>query len=138
MGHSTNAYLYYGFDIYSGEDGINKFYANKDFDPDDNPDEVGILETLGKRHWPNYTESMISNLLGVSTGIHCSGDYPIYYIYVNESRQTAYRGYPEIVKQWTVEDFIRFRDLLKNACEALCIEYNEEADFKFRIASYEG
>jgi hypothetical protein len=130
MGHSTDAYLYYGFDVYNAGEGLIKYYR-KEVEPDK------MLEGLGKSYWPHYSERMISDLLGVSIGTHCSGDYPIYYIYVTESWQFASRGYPQVVKQWPMENLIEFRDTLKNACENLGIDYDEEVDFKFRIASYE-
>lgn len=128
MGHSTDAYIYYGFDVYDAEAGLIK-YCKKDANPDN------LLAELF--YQKGHSETYVKELMGVSIGTHCSGDFPIYYVYVTESQQFATRGYPEEVKQWTVQELISFRDVLKNACEALNIDYNEETDFKFRIASYE-
>ncbi len=36
----------------------------------------------------------LKDAVGVSCGIHCSYDYPMYYIAAHESEQTANRGYP--------------------------------------------
>ena len=34
----------------------------------------------------------------VLVGTHCSSDYPMYYVYVAESRTVAYRGYAKAVR----------------------------------------
>jgi len=128
MGRSTNAYIYYGFDVYDAEEGLIK-YCKKEANPDN------LLAELFYQN--GHSERYVEELMGVSVGTHCSGDFPIYYIYVTESQEFATRGFPEVVTQWPVDKIISFRDTLKNACEALNIDYNEEEDFKFRIASYE-
>lgn len=72
MGHSTDAIIFYGYHL-----------------PEDTevPDEVHDL--YGKEH-------------PVLVGTHCSGEYPMYYVYIQETETTAYRGYP---KQITANTF---------------------------------
>lgn len=72
MGVSTNAILFYGIDL-GGED----------------PDIEDIVYDSEKG------EYIDSKFVGV--GKHCSGSYPMHYVYIKASRITACRGYPEVI-----------------------------------------
>lgn len=91
MGVSTNAILFYG---YCWDDQIEEF----DWD-----------------EWEDKLEG-----LAVDVNTHCSGDYPIPYLAIGESRKVARRGYPEEVK--SLEVGLMWDATLTKAAEKLGIK----------------
>lgn len=77
MGTSTNAILFYGFtDDSEGENGWSEAYDNSQED--------------------NVTYP------GTSLDYHCSSDEPIYYLAIDVSETTAYRGHPKQLDRLTL------------------------------------
>src|SRR5690348_17218215 len=113
MGVSTNAVLFYG--ILLQEDDFEDGYpwdADDDCDTDDY-----IAHRLGSlvdpTDWSRANQAEVDAYFAaknailattpVRIGIHCSYDYPMYYIYIEESETTAYRGFPESISALTVD-----------------------------------
>lgn len=72
MGQSTDAIVFYGYH----------------FD-EDHEDVDHLMALYENQPWD-------SNAL-VRIDTHCSGDYPMYYVYVDASRVWASRGYPKLL-----------------------------------------
>ena len=105
MGISTDADLYYGIQL---EEGIESLWADNEKECDweelycaklgVNPPEKGYSDTdpTTKDEYSKYWETkrnMVKNSL-CKIGMHCSYDYPMYYITITESCKHARRGYP--------------------------------------------
>jgi hypothetical protein len=124
MGVSTDAILFWGAHHEEDEE-----WPFEDYDP-----EEFLLEKLGlcspaeeydpespyikkkyESFWANSRETLED--FGVGFDTHCSGDYPIPYVYVSESRTLASRGYPasitslEVKPEWEAK-LRRFYDLV--------------------------
>lgn len=95
MGVSTDALLFYGFQIPGGaEDGEDPFWGDAD-DPEDFIAARAGFETpevWSVRH--SERQQQILTRIGVEVVQHCSVDYPMYAIGVTASLRTARRGYP--------------------------------------------
>lgn len=74
MTQSTDAILFYGYHF---------------------PEDVEL---------PDEVHELWGNDEPVLVGSHCSGDYPMYYVYIQESRTLASRGYPKEIKTIIAED----------------------------------
>lgn len=100
MGMSTDAYLYYGVEVYDAEEDSQWL------------DKIERPSTVSKDDWSydwddqyrnidRLTEHLISTGYGnVKFDCHCHAEYPIWFIYI---RQTyASRGFPEKIKSLEV------------------------------------
>lgn len=135
MGVSTDAYLYFGFDIYEAEQGIS----------DDL--EESILKKIGIVYDPeaeayedpstlsaafnNALFDDIAEEFGLSINTHGSDDYQINSIVA--SIKSAYRGYPKEITSLEIDPI--WIDNLKLFCERTGFEYKEP---KWWLASYWG
>lgn len=105
MSTSTDAMLFYGFEIPGGEDGKVPFWVT-----DENNDveefiaaKLGVLaptvkyseetKPLFKTYWDAKSEAIVK--LKVTVEQHCHIDAPMYVIAVKLSMYRANRGYPE-------------------------------------------
>ena len=118
MGVSTDAYLYFGFDIYDAEEGLNLINF-----PDGIEDEGEYIDNL----W------LLAKQYDIEINCHCHADYPIWFI--SAKRYSARRGYPQVVDQNELLDSEDYRVKIKKACEGLGIEFKEP---KWTLASYWG
>lgn len=115
MGQSTDAILYYGFELLS--DGN---YSMEE--------EEHIIE-LQAKFWDIDKH-------GVLIGRHCSYEHPMYYICGYNLR--AARGYPEEVLSDVMKDNTRMLDWRKNI-EVFCKEHNIPfQEPKWMLVSYWG
>lgn len=76
MGISTDAVLFYGYHL-----------------PEDVEIDEEIHELWGKEH-------------KVLVGTHCSGEAPMYYVYIVESEQTARMGYPKQIHRELINSLL--------------------------------
>lgn len=122
MGVSTDACLYYGFDIHNPEEGWpylpDAFFSKHQLDDDCDMGE--ILERLFDRE-------------AISYGWHCSTDYPIYYICKQSYRVS--RGYSEAMTKERLEIDPAWDTELKLFCEKNFIPFQKPL---WRLASYWG
>lgn len=122
MGVSTDAYLYYGFDIHDAEEQEpylpDAFFSKHQLD--DDCDMTDILERLcdGEAIFYEY---------------HCSGDFPIYFIFTQLYR--VGRGYPETITEEMLKIEPAWEEQLKAFCEKNSIPFQKPS---WRLASYWG
>lgn len=112
MGQSTDAYLFYGIELGSVDEGDFKapWLPNWDSDGADEQDEMEWDDFYYTRvtgdqppstpyeedreahlaYWSRKGEWLKTQLVEVSS--HCSCDYPIYFVHVSRLFQSAYRG----------------------------------------------
>lgn len=110
MGQSTDALLYYGFDFLSVEE-------------DHTPEEDELDKWYGtKTH-------------GCEVDSHCSGDFPVYFVAVKDSRKTAHRGFPKELAPNALEIKPEWDALLRAFCKEAGIEWQEPG---WVLASYWG
>lgn len=115
MGVSTNAVLFYG--LLLDEDDFEDGYP-WDADEFDHDSEDFIAHTLRDlvtpTDWSDSNQEEIDKYFTARTaaldstpvaiGIHCSYEYPMYYVYIKDTELTAYRGYPQEVNSQLVLD----------------------------------
>lgn len=142
MGTSTNAYLFFGFDVHDPEQGESEIQPKspmmwcKQFDcetcnemkPCDCRDDCHCIDC--EEDWVDYWNKKIKHL-GVTIGIHCSSEAPIYYITAQEF--IANRGYPTEVR--VDANVATLEHSLKQACEILGIKWVKPS---WKLASYWG
>lgn len=127
MGVSTNAILFYGFcwdeevDLFPGdEDGTSEWedaIARKRGAKSPWDDFPGEYRTLPYSEQRRRTDAWVAghrkeidawsaarravkNDYGVDVGYHCSGECPMPYLYVVESRLVVHRGHPHALERW--------------------------------------
>ena len=121
MGVSTNAYLYYGIDIFDQEGDIalpDKIFEGLDEEEQDDFDLDEYLE-----------EALIP--FGLEYGTHGCEDCLVHYIAAK--KYIAYRGYPEEVDDLGVKP--EWDKQLEAFCEATGFEFKKPG---WRLASYWG
>jgi len=148
MGQSTDAYLFFGFDL--GEDWEPPWGDEDDPEtPDDwesawaekkgvvRPKHLwGLMEWTPEqeaeyRAWDAAKDKAIEGI-DVKTGSHCSSEYPIHYVYIRQFH--AWRGFPAIVdpkEMETTEEDVR---KLREFCEFLGIDVGDQ-DPQWHLAS---
>lgn len=127
MGVSTDAYLFYGVEIYIKERGDGLLSSKHQERMDEFGENVaeyvtGLLE--------------VSGVEGVEVDYHAHGDYPVYYLSVKKF--VAWRGYS---KPLTSEDFIVTEDVvlaLDEALDVLGVPEDTETHIGWHLASYWG
>ena len=133
MGTSTDAYLYFGFEIYDPEFGI------------DDEDEKLILGKIDEEkivgddednesvrcYLENAAFDDIAKELGLDVNCHCSDDYPVYF--VSAKRHWAWRGHQEEISSLHIEP--TWINNLKEFCKRTGFAYKEP---KWWLASYWG
>lgn len=125
MGQSTNAILFYGI---AGEEEGYPWNWGKEYDESDyESDEESKVAAHFNIDPKNYTEVWAKQReLSCELDTHCSGDYPMYFVCVKESKEVAYRGDvvrvelqtdPIILQRWDAE--------IKEYCDLMGIEYTQ-------------
>ena len=120
MGVSTNGIVFYGFLINEDEDEafeqfaplFNRITGRSDEDADEDADEdegvyvdVDVDEIVAKLYgWdgenPQYCfEWENEHPSPITIGMHCSHEYPMYYVAIKASEVTAYRGHPKSLNE---------------------------------------
>jgi len=112
MGMSTDGILFWGITFEEGECP----WDNETFDYDRDEWERYACQRLGFKDKSELYD--VEDEVGVTLGIHCSYDYPMYYLAVKDSEQTANRGYPVDAKFEVGADW---QEKMKEFCEALDI-----------------
>jgi len=112
MGMSSDGILFWGITLKDGECP----WDNDTFDYDTYEWQRWACQRLGFKDKEDLWS--VEKDTGVVLGTHCSYDYPMYFIGVKDSVQTANRGYPvdaefEVGADW--------QEKLKEFCEALDI-----------------
>lgn len=128
MGQSTNAIMAFGFDLgeelpesftYEDEDGefeMDKFLA-QDFGIDMPEWTPGVGSEFFDK------ERAAISKIPVEIIDHCSGDYPMHFLAVRGTENSARRGYPEKAPQRPIEQ--SEIDALRAFCEKHDIEWQE-------------
>lgn len=83
MGQSTDAYLFFGFNIDPEKGGCLGFDSKGD-------EYIHLEEAIGDKLGNNFLKES-----GLIVGTHCSSAYPIHFIAVWKER--AFRGYPTAI-----------------------------------------
>lgn len=164
MGTSTDAHLYFGFDIYSEDDSCDDqdFYDNfvsrieedwaeiwadklglKDesgfFKDNEYAFEAGTPEYIeADKKWHDFRDKVrkIKDESIIDIDIHCYIDCPTYFVCLKRSHSYASRGYPSEVDPSLLTS-ITDEEIqeMKEFCEFLGIPWQEP---KWYIASYWG
>ena len=124
MGTSTDAYLYYGIEVWDTD--------NQPEISDELAERLQEFETEDGLDIDFYIEQNL-NVKGVEYDSHCHCEYPMYFIHTKKF--SAWRGDPTDInlKDLTIDP--KWNDKLKKACEQLGFEYEEPS---WRLASYWG
>lgn len=117
MGTSTNAYLYYGFDILDREGGIDLLEEQEKFE---DMHEYEILSKLGKE-----------TTAKVEIDAHCHHEYPI--LFVSTKTYTAWRGESTSIDSFEIDP--SWDEEIRKFCEQWNIPFQQP---KWRLASYWG
>lgn len=156
MGISSDAILFYGFS-YEEEINLGDIVQDEDFEDQEWDDYYCKKQGLIKPEWPKDYDSRAIKALtpeesknrdewrtrkqeilskaGVAIGFHCHGDYPIPYIYVENSQITAYRG---DVKDVSVEQLIIQKDWSDKIDEFCKVMGIEKKPCGWKLVSYMG
>jgi hypothetical protein len=121
MGTSTDAILAFGFDL--GEE-LPEALTQMDEDADEAWDfEAWLEDRLGLTDKEYKERRAAIDAFPFDLVIHCSYDYPMYFLAARGTEQTAKRGYPEAVamKEATPEQ----AHAMRNFCEEFGIEWSE-------------
>jgi len=132
MSTTTDGNLYYGIQLGESRPWTNEDLQYEDYDWEEyyamkigvkKPDAEYSDNTkhLYKEYWDNK-HTLIKNSR-CSIGIHCSFDYPLYYVCITKSKVTAPRGTPIVIKSLEIED--GWDDALKDFCKIMDIEYEQ-------------
>ena len=137
MGVSTDAILFWGFFLTEDEEGEDDempwldeeyewdtFYA-KQLGIEEptvpyNRDDEEVVE-IYHAYWRSNREAAKAS--GCDIAYHCSGDYPLYYVTVEESRIRASRGYPEEITDLCAAP--EWHDRLQRFCKVMDIPWQE-------------
>lgn len=122
MGVTTDAYLYFGFDFYDEENGIE--------DPEI---EQHIQKMCSDDGWYDLTKDHPH----IDVNYHCSHDYPVWFICIEQTLHTAKRGHPVEMDLNKLRhlDASENRAILKTFCDQHGIPWQEP---KWILASYWG
>ena len=139
MGVSTDAILFFGFSA-EDEEAWSEVFGEKEWE-DKLAEKKGLLppaeafsektRDAHREYWTKKEELVRAQ--GCDVGYHCSGDYPIPYVAIQESVVTAYRG--SVKEVMTLEVKPGWRDQLKEFCTLLDIPWQEP---KWYLVSYWG
>lgn len=121
MGISSDGILFFGFDI--GEE--------VPWIEDDCEDyEDWILWKLGCNEDADFDErGSFFKEAGCRIGLHCSYDYPMYYVYLIDKNIYSSRGYPERITDEFLTVDPEDIEKLKTFCKTLGIEWQEPCWF---------
>lgn len=119
MGQSTNAYLFYGYcwdeedepedvttdmDDWAEESLIARGHTDPwDSHPGGSSPEWMAANNKATDDWYDLKKSLTAEA-GVEWDSHCSGDCPMYFLHIPESKTTAYRGDMQPVTSLAVSD----------------------------------
>ena len=126
MGMSTDGILFYGVLINEDE----APWDADEFNWDKDVWEKTACELLGFADKDELYS--LEKELGIVLGIHCSYEYPMYFVSAKASVQTANRGYP-IEPDFTVQP--EWEDKIRDFCGKLNIPCD---DLKWHLASCTG
>jgi hypothetical protein len=131
MGQSTNAILAFGFDLGEFEDLPQSLQIAMEEDGDFEWDKF-LYEDYGIEPIDDYVKQEAAlKQVPIEVIYHCSNSYPMYFLSVRGTKQTALRGYPKAVtKMLTVPDA---HQALRDFCTKHSITYQEPA---WHIFSY--
>jgi hypothetical protein len=122
MGVSTDAYLYFGFDIHDSEEhGDIRSLLGVDDDDDDDFDPYDYIETKLKN----------AGVVGIELDTHCHSDYPVYFLH--SCRHSAWRGDSKELSRADLEVMDGWLENLEKACSVLGIPHQKPS---WRLASY--
>jgi len=142
MGTSTDAILYFGFDLGSEED-LDAPWIEEDMEVDAFiAAKWGVVEPNGpftgneaayREYWEK--EKSIIDRLDCHVDIHCSSNYYCYFVAIKSKTLTARRGYPESFDKSFLDVSKEDIDKLKRYCELAEITWEDPS---WAIASYWG
>lgn len=129
MGVSTDAILAFGIDL--GEEWPDTFNEHDDEDDGFEADHflacdfaIEIPEWTpgtGSEYWAQKREAI--NKIPIELIKHCSSDYPMYFLSIRGTQQTANRGYPKEILQRPIDQ--SEIDAMRAFCEKHGIEWQE-------------
>lgn len=135
MGLSAKAILFYGI-CYSDTLNLNQLYKEHGVDVD-SPDfeEYPEFDTwyatkkgIIRNNFSSYTEfsnarNFVNDNSGCDVSYYCSSDYPMYFVYIIDTKYISYSGETTEISNLSVES--DWNDLLKNYCDTLKLPYVE-------------
>lgn len=123
MSISSDGILFYGFLI--DEDKQEELERLFDYDETgiEEPEEYYAMKVLnkGKVSYEEYSE--LDKKEPCEIGMHCSYDYPMYYVGIKESELRAWRGYPKKIESFDINK--KWNQQIKDFCKIMGIEYQE-------------
>lgn len=139
MGQSTNAILAFGFDL--GEELPESLQIAMEEDEDFEWDRF-LAEDSGVIY-PDYgaynvhgeyaqAEKEALAKVHIQVILHCSYDYPMYFLSIRGTEQTACRGYPRTIDT-AMQGIGDQRQALKDFCTKHGIEYKEPQWYIFSM-----
>ena len=150
MGVSTNAIVYYGIE-FGDEFPISEetFEEYEHVDASDWEELLAVKQGVEhpgewkddeetKKKFNDFWEKQrnIVKKFGVTIGTHCSDEYPMYYIAVEESHIIANRGFPKELDVYKFSILTSMWDIkIREFCELMGIEYSQP---KWMLCSYWG
>lgn len=134
MGQSTDAYLFYGvcFDV-EGEGDIYK--ADGYCDDEDEDDDVDVDVESWEYRYRRLTGDDPSNA-ACEIGVHCSNDYRMPFIAIQNTTRIASRGYPEIINGLPFDD--SWPAQVEEFCRKMGIVAKPDGPPGWRLASWWG
>jgi len=131
MSISTDANLYYGIQLGTGEDitfpwkkedlDWKEYYAMQMGLPPIEAPYTDETRNEYRQYWEKKNKLVETSKCSIGT--HCSCDYPMYYVTINKSELRAPRGYPVVVGNIKIEE--DWDNALKQFCELMGLEYEQ-------------
>ena len=129
MGQSTDANLYYGiqfdedFPPPGKEEDLDweEFYAMRMGLPPIEAPYGNETKEMYSKYW-ELKRKLVENSV-CKIGMHCSCDYPMYYVCIGKSETRASRGYPKVIKNLEVEP--NWDNTLREFCGLMGLKYEQ-------------
>ena len=138
MGTSTDAILFYGFCLPEDSEendlceDYEDIYAKVCGFPEPTSDYHNNME-VHELYWEHKKSLLLASECGIDA--HCSGDYPMYFVYFSKSKIINSRGDNTIITKNTLNVEDHWNMSIKDFCDKLKITYAEPA---WNLVSYWG
>lgn len=133
MGMSSDAILYYGFELGSEEDGVDFLDYEERIERlhDLSPPEVEYCDSnkeLYTEYFLRKRQALDSERCDIRS--HCSSEFPVYYVTIKDLHVTAHLGYQvdvaEIIRSAMLScAFDKYDAELRKFCERMDIPYKQ-------------
>lgn len=142
MGTSTDGILFFGFTFACPEEGTYPPWENEEGEEEQDSEvfiasKLGLGEPTEETYWEAYWEKRreLFKFVGCEVSIHCSYDYPMWYVTLSNKHYCAHRGYPIEFEKGLPEIVGEEVQKLRVFCEKVGIEWQEP---KWTLASVWG